>query len=200
MEEIACHDKYLGFPSVVGRSKKEAFASIRNVIWQRIQGFESKKLSSAGKEVLIKSVLQSIPTYAMSCFRLPKTFLEELESLFVRFWWGSMGVDKIHWLSWEALKESKWDGGLGFRDLNAFNLALLAKQVWRLLTQPNTLLARLLKAKYYPRNNILEAKGAANCSYTWRSIVAAIPLINMGVRWRVGNGEDIRVWKDRWIP
>lgn len=70
---------------------KNRFASIWDVIWQRIQGFETKKLSSAGKEVLIKSVLQSIPTYAMSCFRFPKNFLDEIESLFARFWWGQQG-------------------------------------------------------------------------------------------------------------
>lgn len=119
-------------------------------------------------------MLQSIPTYSMSCFRLPKTFLDELESLFAKFWWGNKGTDKIHWLKWEALKESKRDGGLGFKDLNAFNVALLAKQVWQLLTQPDTLLSRLLKARYYSNKGVLDAEAAAGCSYTWRSISSAI--------------------------
>lgn len=98
------------------------------------------------------------------------------------------------------MKESKRDGGLGFRDLHAFNLALLAKQARRLLTQPNTLLLRLLKAKYYPHGSVLEARVSAGCSYSWRSIASSLPISNMAARWRVGNGEDIRVWLDRWIP
>lgn len=60
-------------------------------------------------------------------------------------------------VAWPQLFQPKKQGGLGFRDLCAFNLALLAKQRWRLLTNPDSLLARVLEAKYYPHGNFLEA-------------------------------------------
>lgn len=60
-------------------------------------------------------------------------------------------------MAWPQLFQPKKQGGLGFLDLRAFNLALLAKQGWRLLTNPDSLLARVLEAKYYPHRNFLEA-------------------------------------------
>ncbi|GAV76861.1 hypothetical protein CFOL_v3_20334, partial [Cephalotus follicularis] len=69
----------------------------------------------AGKEVLIKVVAQFFPTYSMSVFKLPVSLCDELNSIMSNFWW--------HWLSWGKLCKSKYRGGLGFRDLQAFKLA-----------------------------------------------------------------------------
>ncbi|KAL0374376.1 UNVERIFIED_CONTAM: hypothetical protein Sradi_3353300 [Sesamum radiatum] len=63
-----------------GRSKKEMFDGIRDKIWKRIHEWNSKLLNKAGKEILIKAVLQAIPSYAMSCFKLPITFVKQLEN------------------------------------------------------------------------------------------------------------------------
>lgn len=69
MQQIEKHDKYMGLFSVVGQSRREAFTSLKDRVWQQIQGYEEKLLSQAGKEVLVKSVLQAISTYAMGYFR-----------------------------------------------------------------------------------------------------------------------------------
>jgi len=66
--------------------------------------------------------------------------------------------NKMHWLSWEKLKEPKKQGGLGFRDAHAFNIAMLAKQNWRLIQKLDSLCAKILKAKYYRDENVLSAK------------------------------------------
>ena len=104
-------------------------------------------LSAGGKEVLIKSVIQAIPTYSRALFKLPRSLCQCITSLIRNFWWGSKnGKRKTAWVSWESMAMPKYKGGLGFRDIEIFNLALLARQVWRILMEPNSLSAKILKA------------------------------------------------------
>ncbi|KAL0281913.1 UNVERIFIED_CONTAM: hypothetical protein Sangu_2981900 [Sesamum angustifolium] len=86
---------YLGLPSKVARSKKDLFATIRDRVWQRISGWNAKLLSQVGKDVIIKSIIQAIPSYAMGCFRLPTTLLSELHRMVAQFWWGNRAVAKF---------------------------------------------------------------------------------------------------------
>ena len=89
--EIKQYEKYLGLPSLVGRRKKANFNFIKEKVWRKLQGWEEKLLSQAGREILIKAVVQAIPTYTMSCFKLPLGLWNELESLIRKFWWGQHG-------------------------------------------------------------------------------------------------------------
>lgn len=79
------HEKYLGLPSIVGISRRQVFTNIKDRVWSRIQGWSAKLLSKAGKEVLIKAVIQAIPMYTMSCFRLPNYFCKEIEGMIQTF-------------------------------------------------------------------------------------------------------------------
>ena len=87
-----------------------------------------------------------------------------------------------------------------FRNLQPFNLALLAKQGWRILSNPNSLMARVYKAKCFPYDDILNAKLGSNPSHAWRSISNSLEVIRKGTRWRVGNGKRIHIWEDKWLP
>lgn len=89
---------------------------------------------------------------------------------------------------------------MGFRDLKTFNLAMLAKQGWRLLQNQESLVYKCLKARYFPRSNFLEAVDSPNSSFVWKSIIAAQPILKNGCCWRVGDGTSIRVMLDSWIP
>jgi hypothetical protein len=90
-------------------------------------------------------------------------------------------------------------GGLGFRDLVMFNKALLAKQGWRLLQDPSSLPASILKAKYFPNSNFLGAKLGSRPSFAWRSLFNARDLLLQGIMWRVGYGRSINIWGDKWL-
>ena len=79
------YEKFLGLPSLVGRNKKESFTHIKQQIWMKLHGWESKLLSQAGSEILIKVVAQALPTYTMSCFKLPLTLCNEIEALIRKF-------------------------------------------------------------------------------------------------------------------
>ncbi|KAJ0013735.1 hypothetical protein Pint_20054 [Pistacia integerrima] len=88
----------------------------------------------------------------------------------------------------------------GFRDFELFNLAMLAKQGWRLLHYPNSLAARVLSAKYYHDGNFLEAKVKRSSSFIWRSVMAARSVLESGLMWRIGDGSKVRIWQDKWLP
>ena len=107
---------------------------------------------------------------------------------------------KIHWKSWNVLTQAKKDGGMGFRDLRNFNLAMLAKQGWRLLHEKESLVFRCFKAKYFPRGSFLEATDVPSSSFIWKSLLEAQHVLKKGCCWRVGDGSSIRVLHDKWIP
>ncbi|XP_059454931.1 uncharacterized protein LOC132185134 [Corylus avellana] len=108
------YEKYLGLPALVGCSRVKAFKSITERVWKRLQDWKLRFLSQAGKEILLKAVIQAIPSYCMSIFLLPKSLCSELNSLMTRFWWGHKEKDrKIAWLSWSKMGVPKdvWSGG-----------------------------------------------------------------------------------------
>ncbi|KAK6153016.1 hypothetical protein DH2020_012655 [Rehmannia glutinosa] len=100
---------------------------------------------------------------------------------------------------WSRLTQSKGDGRAGLRKIHLFNVALLAKQVWRLVSSPESLAAQLSKAKYFPDGELLNAKLGYQPSFLWRSLLAARPTVLEGMAWRIGNGSNVHVFKYRWI-
>lgn len=136
----------------------------------------------------------------MSVFRIPQVFCLELGSLMARFWWGENGQSKkVYRLSWKKMGSPKCHGGSGFWNLECFNLALLANQLWRIITHPLSLSATILKEKYFKTNTLMEATVKGGASFLWH-IAGARDVIKVGGQWRLGNGESIRIWKDKWLP
>ncbi|XP_059446589.1 uncharacterized protein LOC132178152 [Corylus avellana] len=128
-------------------------------IWDQINGWKEIFLSQVGKEVLLKAVVEAIPTYTMSVFQLPKTLCKEINSMMSRFWWENMEKEKrTAWMSWERMEKAKEKGGMGYRDLEYFNMALLAKQGWRILQNQNSLVAKVFEEKYYKKGNLSQLK------------------------------------------
>ncbi|XP_075515386.1 putative mitochondrial protein AtMg00310 [Primulina tabacum] len=192
------HDLYLGLPTFSLRSKRLQFKYLKDRVIQRIQGWGNKWFSSGGKEILIKSILQAIPIFAMSCFKIPTWICEDIEQECANFWWGvENGKRKLHWKTWDFLSQAKSKGGLGFRKLAEFNRALLANQLWRLIQYPDSLAGRVLKGRYFRHGPILQASLGNNPSYIWRSILWSRDILVKGLIWRVGDGKSINIFKDR---
>ncbi|KAM2871279.1 hypothetical protein FF1_018936 [Malus domestica] len=91
-----------------------------------------------------------------------------------RFWWGNGSEDrKIHWRSWDKTCKPKGECGLGFHDLYAFNMAVLAKPGWMVIHHPSSLIAQIFKARYFPISSFWEPKAPPSLSHCWESIVRA---------------------------
>lgn len=102
-------------------------------------------------------------------------------------------------MKWEKLCAAKDVGGREFRDLHLFNIALLTKMGWRLMTDHKSLVCKILKAKYFPDSVFLSANLGRNPSFTWTSIHASQDLLKRGTRWKVGEGNQINIWRNPWI-
>lgn len=123
------HERYLGLPTHVGRSKTAAFSYLKQKLTKNVVSWRAKLLSGAGKESLIKVVAQTVPMYVMNCYMLPLGWCDDLHKLCSGFWWGdSDEKNKIHWRSWERLCVPKKESGMGFKNLHWFDMAMLAKQ------------------------------------------------------------------------
>ncbi|XP_033133967.1 uncharacterized mitochondrial protein AtMg00310-like [Brassica rapa] len=140
---------------------------------------------------MLQYVLTAIPSYMMSCFELPLSLCKRIQSALTRFWWDSSSEKRSMCLvSWDNLAKPKVLGGLGLRDIQLFNQALLAKLAWRIITVPYCLLARVLKGKYCHKESFLNVNLPSTCSHGWRGILHGRNLL----RDNIGNGY--RKWSD----
>jgi len=109
-------------------------------ISSKLKGWKERLLSVAGREIMIKSIVQAILTYTMGLFAHPDYLLTDIQGIVSKFWWGQTSEHrKTHWMSWDCLCAKKKAGGLGFCHLKSFNQALLAKNLWRFMHDPTPL-------------------------------------------------------------
>ncbi|KAJ9136337.1 hypothetical protein P3X46_033428 [Hevea brasiliensis] len=137
----------------------------------------------------------------MACFRMPESLCQDINIMMVNFCWDQTKEEtKLCWIAWRHLCGPKIQGVLGFKDINAFNMAFLAKQGWRILNNPHSLLARVLKGKYFPFTSFLESHIGSNPSWGWKSIMSGRRVIEKGVRWQVSNWQSVLCKVDNWVP
>ncbi|XP_019190483.1 PREDICTED: uncharacterized protein LOC109184855 [Ipomoea nil] len=137
--------KYLGLPSLVGRNKKVILAYLKDKIVARVCNWNTRFLSPAGREVLLKTVIQTMPSYAMMVFLLPLGLCREIETIMNEYWWTrTTGNGKgIKWKSWNGLCAPKSRGGMGFRKLHEMNLACSNPSfIWRGMLEVQSVLKK----------------------------------------------------------
>ncbi|KAL8104572.1 hypothetical protein AgCh_028691 [Apium graveolens] len=195
------HSTYLGLPNLLDRNKSVLLGYLKERVNAKIKTWDGKCISRGGKEILVKSVVQALPSYAMNVFLLPLEITRDIEKNISKFWWNSSqsSASKINWMSWERMAKYKTSGGMGFRNFRDFNIAMLGKQGWRFITNPSSLVFGLYKAKYFADTEFIHAKVGNSPSFIWRSIVEANQLLIAGIKWRIGRGDNIHVLDQPWL-
>jgi hypothetical protein len=198
---------YLGL-SIGGDPRKLVFwEPVIHTIKTRLTRWQSRFLSFGGRLVLLKSVLTSLPVYALSFFKAPSGIISLIESLFNKFFWGgSEDNRKISWVAWGSICSQKECGGLGVRQLKEFNIALLGKWCWRMLVDRGGFWFRVLAARYGVEAGRLEV-GGRSVSPWWREIARirdGVGEIDGGwfedrVSKVLGDGTSTLFWQDRWV-
>ncbi|KAL5565119.1 hypothetical protein UlMin_028283 [Ulmus minor] len=198
---IASNSTYLGLPLFrTGRNKD--FNFLVEQLDSKFARWKARTLSKAKKLILIKSIALTVPTYSMQTVKIPTAICSKLDARIRSFWWGPFSNDRkpMCLKDWDALCKPKSLGGLGFRRMRDFNLALLPKWGWNILTAQNSLCLSVLRARYLQHSQFFEASSKAGHSNFWKSILSLKELIREGACYVVGDGCSIDPWKDPWVP
>ncbi|KAL9667000.1 hypothetical protein QQ045_001345 [Rhodiola kirilowii] len=191
---VQSHTKYLGLPTVVSRCRTQTMQGIIDKMRNKTRSWQSVMLSQGGRQVLIQSVLHAIPQYWLSCFLLPEKVINQIHSMINNFWWCHSGKNKgVHWIKGDTLRLPKDEGGLGFYNFKYLNLAFLAKQCWRMLQAPDSLVGKLFKAKYFSNCHLIDAPLTAKPSHVWRALHEALPILRFGCC--VNEETNELIWK-----
>lgn len=193
--------KYLGVPIFKSTPRASHWNQLIERIKNRINSWGANWLNLAGKVVLIKAVLASIPIYQSSLLLTPSTVIQKIEVMIKRFLWegGKQTERKLHLISWGKISKPYLEGDLQFKDLQTQNLALGAKILWNTITGKPTWSKRAFWKKYFrgPRKKCLEkpakvGKGSPIFSLCQK----AMQHFRTQITWIPGNGKDISIWDD----
>ena len=192
---------YLGVPISKPNSKIANWEPVLDKIKGKIQNWSANWLNPAGKLILLKSVLNSMPIYQSSILLAPCSVLSKIESLFRKFIWegGKGNEKKLHLVSWEKIQKPRAEGGLQVRSLASQNLALGAKLLWHLISGKDCWSKQVLRKKYFPgsRKRCLDSTPQhRNGSPVFKLCIKALPSFKKRLYWIPGNGKTIRIWED----
>ena len=163
---------YLGAPLFSSRSRCKDFKYLQERLESKLLGQRCKALSWAGHNTLIKSIAQSLPTYAFSSFDVLVTVCDKFDTSRRLFWWNLNKTlsHSLAWKAWYLLCLLKYQGGLGFKKSKKFNDAFLEKLAWKVISKRESICIQALRSKYKVRDDWLKANLIQNASPTWKAI------------------------------
>ena len=196
---------YLGMPIVVKASNRMVWEPLINKFKAKLSKWNQKYLSMGGKVTLIKSILNALPIYLLSFFKIPQRIVDKLVSLQRTFMWGgNQHHNRISWVKWADICTPKIDGGLGIKDLSKFNTALRGRWIWDLVSKHNQLWARILTSKYGGLIDLQNGRDKGWHSQWWKDLrklyhQPEFQIIHQNMTWKVGCGDKVRFWQDSWL-
>lgn len=158
----------------------------------RLNSWKSKLLNHAGRLILLKTVLESLPVYAMGTVILPNKVISKLNAIMRNFFWGGVD-DRRHmpYVAWKTITTPKGMGGLGLRSLKEMNQSLVAKNIWKIASGAEVSWVKLVQAKYFPRGCFWMTNRTHTCSKLWSQMVHLEPFLQQHFLWKIGTGEKI---------
>ena len=121
---------YLGVPLSLGSQRRDYWQGILDKFRSKVSHWTYRWLSSAGRVVLLKHVVQSLPIYRCCVQVPPSNFVRDFDALSRKFLWsGSLLFSKWSLVKWEFVCRSKHAGGLGLR-LMALIVTTLATKLY----------------------------------------------------------------------
>jgi hypothetical protein len=200
--------KYLGLPVGGNPGRVSTWDPLLDQLSKKLFSWGNKYLSLGGRIVLLNSVLNAIPIFYLSFFKMPVGVAKKIKRIQREFLWGGTeGGRKINWVSWKVVCLPKEVGGLGVRDVSVVNLSLLAKWRWRLLGTNNAIWKVVLLERYGPKVEDLIEDGESvwprNASRWWKDVVSLTKGVegdwfNVEVNRCVRNGSSTSFWKTAW--
>ncbi|CAM8979776.1 unnamed protein product [Rhodiola kirilowii] len=201
--------KYLGMQVGVNPAKLSTWEPIIQRFRDKLASWRRASLSMAGRVVLIKSALCSLPLYYASMYKLPITVAREMERIQRQFLWGGTeSRRKVHYVKWDVVTRPRKFGGLGIQGLVEKNMILLTKWWWKLVTGEGGLWRRMIMNKYDiagAHDQSLVSIRRNRLSNSWKNILNIVQgnsevaeAFREGVKLKLGRGNDILFWDDVW--
>ncbi|GJT81127.1 RNA-directed DNA polymerase, eukaryota, reverse transcriptase zinc-binding domain protein [Tanacetum coccineum] len=197
--------RYLGLPLLSSRLFKHHCGGLIDNVKKRLINWKNKALSFAGRLQLIKSVVSSIQVYWASTFILPKAVNAEIEQLMRGFLWSHGELRRGHAkVKWKDVCSMKNQGGLGIKSLNIWNISLIAKHIWNVVSKKDSLWVKWVNAyRLIDRSsnvrNFWDIPVLNDSSWGWRKLLQCRDVLREHFVCRIGDGSQTSVWYDNWL-
>jgi len=198
---------YLGIPLGASMRKASSWQSVLDKIQKRLKSWRSSSLSRAGRLLMIKSVLNNLPLYYLSLFKVPRKVANDIIRLQRKFLWNGENEGRFSPLvKWEVVMKQKSARGLGVDDITVKNAALLFKWWWRFAIEEEPLWKRVVKSIHQEGNGLIPSVSGYKCPGPWHTIKNLIndshPMsmkFRQHLKVKVGDGKKVKFWEDPWL-
>lgn len=199
---------YLGIKVGERLGGVEGWKEVVEKVRRKLRRWDTRKLSMGGRITIVNSILSAMPLYNMSFLPMPKMVAKQIQSLQCNFLWGGNGESKkMAWIKWDDLCKNKKEGGLGIKNLQAFNKALLCKWIWRYLKKDNKLWKRVLSSRHgvplWKSRGVREVGGGGGRTGWWKRVSGLVEGGEGVWFWgkaeqRLGDGGVAGFWDGAW--